>query len=224
MSEQEPGAIEQAIRWAISVDRGQIKATVEQLRKHYPKKGNREIAKTIYTRSAWKGAALGAISGLPANLFVAIPAALAEAVTLLRMEVVAASKVAVIYDPAFLDDDDAAWELLVPILGMDAASQALREAGVLAGQQVTKQLIRKYLSKGALKQFQKIMLKVFGLKVAQKAILAKTVPIVGALIGGTWNFVEVHLQGKRVIKYFEGEEIGAVGRGPKDVPDPSLGE
>jgi hypothetical protein len=200
--------VEKAVRWAVAVDSSETKAFVQGLRARYPGKDNRTLAKKIYSRTAWKGASVGLVAGLPANLVVAIPAAVLDAAVVLRMEVTAAGRVAVIYEPTFLDDDDAPWELLAPIFGMDVVSQALRELGVKAGQQVTKQLIKKYLSKETLKQFQRIMLKVFGMKVLQKAVVAKTVPIVGGLIGGTWNFVEVHLQGRRVIKYFEGETLG----------------
>jgi len=73
---------------------------------------------------------------------------------------------------------------------------------VLAGREATKQLIRKYLSKGALKTFQRVMLKIFGKKVLQQTLITKTVPIVGGVIGGSWNWIEMKLQGKRVIRYF----------------------
>lgn len=68
---------------------------------------------------------------------------------------------------------------------------------------VTRVLIRKYLSKETLKQFQKIMLKYFGIKVTQKAVITKTLPIVGGLIGGTWNYIEVGQVQKRTIDYFD---------------------
>ena len=65
----------------------------------------------------------------------------------------------------------------------------------------------KYLTKETLKQFQKIMLKYFGIKVTQKGLITKTLPIVGGLIGGTWNYFEVSGIKKRTINYFEGKEI-----------------
>lgn len=35
------------------------------------------------------------------------------------------------------------------------------------------------------------MLKYFGIKVTQKGVVTKTLPIVGGLIGGGWNYIEV---------------------------------
>lgn len=85
---------------------------------------------------------------------------------------------------------------------MNASSQLLREMGVRGGMGVTRAAIKKYLSKETLKAFKKIMLKYFGLKVTQKGIITKTLPIIGGLIGGVWNYIEVGRVKKRSIKYF----------------------
>jgi len=45
-------------------------------------------------------------------------------------------------------------------------------------------------------------LKVFGKRVLQRTFITKTVPIVGGVIGAGWNWIEIKLQGKRVIRYF----------------------
>lgn len=68
---------------------------------------------------------------------------------------------------------------------------------------MTRAAIKKYLSKETLKAFQKILLKYFGIKVTQKGVITKTVPIVGGAIGGVWNYFEVTGIKKRTIQYFE---------------------
>ncbi|HXF07365.1 MAG TPA: hypothetical protein VNK45_02395, partial [Candidatus Acidoferrales bacterium] len=60
---------------------------------------------------------------------------------------------------------------------------------------------------GRFKTFRKIMGKYFGIKVTQKGIITKTLPIIGGLIGGTWNYIEISGIKKRIIKYFEGDEV-----------------
>jgi hypothetical protein len=82
-------------------------------------------------------------------------------------------------------------------------SQFARELGIRGGMGVTRAAIREYLSKQTLKAFQKIMLKYFGIKVTQKAVITKTVPIIGGLIGGLWNYIEVNQIKSRTISYFE---------------------
>lgn len=59
------------------------------------------------------------------------------------------------------------------------------------------------MSKESLKQFKKVTLKYFGLKVTQKGVITKTVPVVGGLIGGVWNWVEVSVIKARTVRYFE---------------------
>jgi len=71
----------------------------------------------------------------------------------------------------------------------------------------TRAAIKKFLAGNALKQFQKVMLKYFGLKVTQRGLITKTVPIIGGVIGAGWNFGEIHLVGRRVYRYFEGHQI-----------------
>lgn len=112
-----------------------------------------------------------------------------------------------IYDPKFFENEDAAWELLVPIFGINAGSQLIRQAGIRGGMGLTRAGIKKHLTKETLKQFQKIMLKYFGIKVTQKGVITKTIPIIGGLIGGTWNYIEVSGIKKRTINYFEGKSI-----------------
>ena len=144
---------------------------------------------------------------MPANPWVALPAATLDVAATLKIEVLAAARVAVIFDENFFDDEDAAWELLVPIFGINVGSQLVRQAGIRGGMGLTRAGIKKYLTKETLKQFQKIMLKYFGIKVTQKGLITKTLPIVGGLIGGTWNYFEVSGIKKRTINYFEGKEI-----------------
>lgn len=61
--------------------------------------------------------------------------------------------------------------------------------------------------KSTLKKFKDVMLKYFAMKVTQKAVITKTLPVVGGLIGGGWNYVELRLVGGRVVNYFEGRPV-----------------
>jgi hypothetical protein len=148
-----------------------------------------------------------------------VPAAVVDVATVLRVEVNAAAKTALLFDPTFFDDPDAAWELLIPILGLNAVSQALRTLGVKGGMGVSRQVIRTYLTKETLRQFKRIVLKYFGIKVGQRALITKALPIIGGLIGGTWNFVEVRLMGRRTIAYFSDRAIGTVVDGAVDADE-----
>jgi len=206
--------LDKVMRWALTFDPAVVRAEVEVLHARYPSIDQEDLGRKIYTKQAWKAAAMGFVTGLPGNLLVALPAGAADAIAMLRLEATAAVKVATLYEPTYLDSHEPQYELLVPIFGAGVVSQALREAGVLAGRQATKALIRKYLARGTLKTFQSVMVKAFGKKVLQRTLITKTVPIVGGVIGGSWNWIEIKLQGRRVIRYF------ADGDSPDDVEPP----
>lgn len=196
-----------SLEWVIDIDPPAIIASVAAERIQSPNLSNRKMAERAFSRAQWKATATGVATGLPANPWVALPAATLDVAVTLKTEVLAAARTAIIYNEKFFEDEDAAWELLIPIFGIDVSSQVLRELGIRGGMGVTQAAIKKYLSKETLKTFQKIMLKYFGIKVTQKGVITKTLPVVGGLIGGVWNYVEVGQIKKRTIKYFEGSEI-----------------
>lgn len=196
-----------SLDWVIDLDPPAIIASVaEEIRKN-PSLSNRRLAEIAFSKARWKATAAGIATGIPANPWLSAPAALVDVAATLKIQVLAAARVAIIYDKEFFNEEDAAWELLIPIFSISTGSQALRELGVLGGMGLTREAIKKHLSKETLKTFKKIMLKYFGIKVTQKGVITKTLPIVGGLIGGTWNYVEVTKIKNRTIKYFEGKEI-----------------
>lgn len=204
---EENRALMKSLEWVIDIDPPAIIASVAAERSKSPNLSNRKVAERAFSRAQWKATAAGVVTGLPANPWVALPAATLDVAVTLKTEVLAAARTAVIYNEKFFEDEDAAWELLIPIFGIDVGSQVLREFGIRGGMGVTRTAIKKYLSKETLKTFQKIMLKYFGIKITQKGLATKTLPVVGGLIGGVWNYFEVGQIKKRTIKYFEGSEL-----------------
>ncbi|MGF6768753.1 hypothetical protein P3T18_001223 [Paraburkholderia sp. GAS199] len=203
----EDGALTKILEWVINIDVPAITASVAAVREKNPNLSNRELAHKAFSGARWKATTVGVVSGLPANLAVAVPAAVADFGATIRLEVAAAARVAVIYDPHFFDNEDASMELLFPIFGIDLASQFAREFGVRGAMGLTREAIKKILKKQTLEAFKKIMLKYFGIKVTQKGVITKTLPIVGGIIGGGWNYVEVGVIRNRTIRYFEGEAL-----------------
>jgi len=196
-----------AIERVMDLDVPALRASVKDLRHKNPGASKKALAKKVFSKARWKATAAGVAFGLPANPWVSIPAAIGDMAVTLQVEVLAAAKVALLYDKNFFNKEDAQWELLVPVFGINAASQVMREFGVRGGMGVTRVAIKKYLSKETLKQFKKVMWKYFGLRVTQKGIITKTLPIVGGIIGGVWNWGEVASLRDRTIRYFEGKPI-----------------
>lgn len=205
-------ALSKALGWVVGIDSGEAIDHVKRLRERHPEASNELLAAQLFGTARWKATSVGVLSGLPANPWVMVPAAVADLATVLRIETETVARVALIYDPAFFEQPDAAWELLVPVFGIDALSQFLRNLGVLGSMGLTRQLVRQYLSKETLRVFQKVMLKYFGVKVTQKSLISKTLPLVGAVIGGGWNFGEVTFLRRRTIAYFQDRPLVAESR------------
>jgi hypothetical protein len=199
----ENNALMEVLEWVVDIDLAAIVASVAEERNQHPELTSKQLAGNAFSQARWKATSTGLATGLPANPWVALPAATTDIAVTLKTEVYAAARTAITYDASFFDDEDAKWELLIPVLGLNVDSQFARELGITGGMGVTRAAIRQYLSKETLKAFQRIMLKYFGLKVTQKGVIIKTLPIIGGLIGGGWNYLEVGRVKSRTISYFE---------------------
>jgi hypothetical protein len=196
-----------ALDWIIDLEPTLIRHDAAGLKLRYPGVSNEILAKHIFAETRWKAVASGALTGLPGNLLVAAPAALIDVTALLRLEAHAAARVACLYDPDFMHDEEAKWEVLVPVFGLSVVSQIARQAGMRTGMAVSRQVIRKLVSKGSVNALKRILVQHFGVRVSQRALITKTVPLVGALIGGAWNYGEVTLLRARCVRYFAEQDL-----------------
>ena len=199
--EDNNSGLRKALNWVVDIDPPAIAASVASERKKDPSLTNHALARNAFSGAQWKATLAGVLTGLPTNPWVAVPAATVDVAITLKTELSAVARAAIIYDPDFFEEEGAKWELLVPVFGINVVSQFARELGVRGGMGLTRAAIRKYLSKETLKIFRKVMFKYFGMKVTQKAVITKTLPIIGGLIGGVWNFFEVRRVRNRTFKF-----------------------
>jgi hypothetical protein len=78
--------------------------------------------------------------------------------------------------------------------------------GVRAAEQSAKAAVRRLAGHAATKELTERAAKSLGVRLAEKAVASKTVPLVGAGIGAVWNWAEVHAIGRRAIDYHLGRE------------------
>jgi hypothetical protein len=190
-----------ALEWAMSLDPSDGIKTAESKRSAYPDEDLRGLAERIVSSYARKGAAEGFLTGLGSNPLVAVPSAVADVAFMLRFYAGMTAVVGYLSNPKYFDDPDWKSDALLMLAGPKAVSRLLHEVGVAGGKQTSKVLIKKYLSKEVLRAIKRVILKWFGKKVTQRAIIAKAVPVIGGLIGGSWNYIEISTVGKRIIRY-----------------------
>ena len=196
--------LQKAFEIITDIDKIKARNAVKNARIANPQMSDMELATYFFDQSRLKAAATGFGLGVAGNPLAIIPSAIADITITTKTEVFAAACAAETFQEGFLDSETARIELLVPIFGIGVMDQLAAELGIRAGKELTKDLIKKHLSKETLKQFKKIMLKYLGIKVTQKGLIAKSLPIVGGVIGASWNAIEVSIMKKRVIKYLQG--------------------
>jgi len=193
--------IERAVDYAFTADPAAYLAYVGEKRRAHPHDSPRELAERIVQTYAQKGALEGFVTGLPANPVLAVGGAVADMAVLLRFYTTLTAVVGYLADEKYFDDPDWRHHAFFVLAGPKVVARVIGDAARAGGKQVSKRVIRRYLSKGVLAALKRFLLKWFGKKVTQRAIIAKTIPLVGGLIGGVWNYSEIAIIGKRIVRY-----------------------
>ena len=189
--------------------------TAEALRRDYPHRTPEEHARLAVAQARKLAVTAGATTGLFASPITLVPAAAADAVALLKIEGRMVGTVAALMDPAVLTNPKAFKGDLLGIVFPGVASQALRALGVRGAKEFTRDLIRRNVGKSVVEEGMKWSAKYLGVALTRKALITKAVPLVGAGIGGGWNWLEVQAVGNRAIAYYQDKAIGGDGTRPK---------
>jgi len=197
--------LDNVLDWVVPDPEHCRKAAADFAAQH-PGKSPEELArKAVGSAQTW-AAATGGATGAAANPLIMVPAALADMAAVLKIEGVMAGTVAALIDPASLDDPAKFQADVVTVIFPGAVSQALRKVGIRAGEEATKNLVRKLVGREAVKDLGERAAKMLGIRLTEKAIATKAVPLVGAGIGAAWNFVEIQAVGSRAVAYHLGLE------------------
>jgi hypothetical protein len=173
-----------------------------------PGMGREGIAREVIQSARRRAAAVGGATGMAASPVTMVPAAIADVAATLRIEGTMAGTVAALLDPASLEDPAAFGADVVTVVFPAAVSQALRQVGIRAGEELTKTLIRKVAAAESVETILKVAARILGLRVGEKAVLGKDLPLVSVGIGAGWNWLEVSAVGNRAVAYYTGRPIG----------------
>lgn len=200
-------SIADLLDWVISFDARKVRDEVDRLRCRYPDATTYELAERAFSEARLRVIAAGAAMGLAANPVLSAAGALADLSVTTRTQLFAAACAAELLIPGFLDSDNARHELLFPVFGSSVISQVGVELGLKAAHTATREVVLKLINKRSLASINAVMTRVFGRRVSQRALITKTVPLVGGLIGGTWNAVEVQLIRNRTLRYLTAQAM-----------------
>jgi hypothetical protein len=207
--------LDNVLEWVVP-DREQCRKAAADFAAQNPQKTPEELARlAIGSAQTWAAAAGGA-TGAAANPLIMVPAAIADMAAVLRIEGFMAGTVAALLDAESLDDPKKFQADVITIIFPGAVSQALRQLGVRWGQQSTKELIRKYFTENLLKSVTSLASRYLFVHVTEKALVSKTVPLIGAGIGAGWNYLELKAVGNRAIRYYQMKGIGPRNKGAGD--------
>jgi uncharacterized protein (DUF697 family) len=197
-----PGVILRAIDLALTFDRERMLAAHRRFGARYSMEPRESQIRRLVRQSAWKAAASGMVTGFPASPWLSLPIALADTAAIVRVEAHLVARIALLFDEGYLAGDELPYELMVPILGGELASDFLRELGKKSTLGVTRRVLRTVLTKETVRQLRRLGVRYFGLKVTERALVTKSLPLLGSVVGGSWNYVELQLVGRRAHDYF----------------------
>ena len=200
--------VEQLMSWVVP-DVDACRRLAMEVRTRDPNASPEAMARELIRYAQKQGATVGGVTGLAAGPFTMVPAALADIAAMLRIEGTMAGGIAALLDPASLDDPDRFRADVMAVVFPAAFSQALRQLGIRAGEQLTKNLVRRAVGKGTLESIIRMSGRLLGAKLTGRTIATKGVPLVGVGIGVGWNWLEVQAVGGRAIAYHTGQPVGA---------------
>ena len=191
-------------------DADQARKLAGALRAEHPQLSTIELAHHAMRTAKFKAAAAGAATGAASSPLTMIPAALADMVAVLRIEALLIGAIAGLLDPESLNDPKTIRADVITVLFPAAASQALRQVGIRAGERLSQAAMRKYATEDFVRSISRLATKYLGKQLTREAVLTKAVPLVGMGLGAGWNWIEVQTIGNRAIRYYSDEPIGPV--------------
>ena len=191
------------LSWLIP-DIEECRRAAGELRLTDPNATDADLARRAVKDSRKWAASIGAMTGAAASPVTMLPAAVADMAGMLKLEGKLAGTIAALLDPKSLDDPDLFRKEILRAVFPGAVSQALRKVGVRAGEEAAKNVLRKALTREVGKEAGERAAKMLGIRLTEKAIATKAIPLIGAGIGAAWNWVEIQAVGNRTVNYHLG--------------------
>ena len=179
----------------------EISQYVGKLREQNGKISDIDLANKIVGRKSFKNGLVGAATGVGGliTLPVTVPT---DLVVTWKMQIYLALTIAHIFGHTS-ETTDLKTDVYL-ILAGNSSKEALKRFGVEVGKAVTKKAIEKNITREVMKKIWKVVPQKIITKAGQKSMTSfmKMVPLVGAPIGFSFDYVATKTVGKMAIKYY----------------------
>lgn len=201
--EKKRNALEKVVDWVIEVGQQDVTEYVKKLRSQNPGISNDALAKKIVRRKSIKNGLVGGATGIGGliTLPVTVPV---DLIASWKIQISMALAIARAYDHNTKTIDIKTDIYL--ILAGDSAKEALKRFGIETSKEVTKKTVNKYVTREVMKKIWKVVPQKIITKGGEKSLTSffKMVPLVGAPVGYSFDWLAAQAVGKTAIKYYSG--------------------
>jgi len=194
------------LRFALRVNQGRCLRMTRELRRAYPDATDRELAERLVAMQARRGALAGFLAGLATNPILAVPAAVADVAALLRFYATLSATVGCLANPDYFNEPGWEADALVMLAGRRAVSRVLQGLAVEGVKRTSHELLKRQARAAVGRAVGRGAPAWLGAKITQRALVGKLVPVLGGLVGGAWNYLELRAVGRRIVRYHFGSE------------------
>ncbi len=218
--------IESLVDWVVTSDAGKVKATMDRLRQQHPNHTKRQLAQTLIAQQSLTNGLWGALAGLGG--FMAMPAVLPmDLAKAWRIQAYTIKSIAYLYDDLPECQEDLKTDIFLLLSNQSLQeikvfvtqeSARIRSQGLgqpalpsgaivspqriparrLAASRETTSLVSQHIKPALWEAAKRKMIE----RVVHKS-LSKAIPIVGAFLGGGYDYMTTQAVGKLAIDYFE---------------------
>ncbi len=198
--------LEQGLAQFWQVDPDECKALIDDLRQKHPQISERELADQIAKHFAHKAAWRGFWTGLPSNLILAPLLVWMDTRGTSRFRAAMAASLRHLSDAQFFERDD--WQ--EEVLSMLAHDQAQQQGQSRFVKHASRFAAQRWLSEQGQRWTQRKLAAWLGKRAAGAAFATKLVPVLGGIIGACWNYAELQLDRRWLIRnYFDAAQSSA---------------
>lgn len=161
------------------------------------------LSKKIISRRSLKSGCIGVICGLGG--FITMPITMpSDMYFTFRIQARMMLAIAYIYGWN-IHCKDTSTDILL-LMGGNASVNALKNIGIKMGQEYTKKTVQKHITREVMKKINKIISRKIITKAGEKSFVsfAKLVPVVGAPIGGAFDFFGTQAVGRTALRFYKG--------------------